>query len=444
MVPVFTTPAMNQLIQAFAAHLKEVKMRSPNTIERYVEGGLIYPPIGDLRATSLASWRSQLGVVFQDSFLFDATLRENIALGRPGATEDEVRAAARAAGVEAIDCPYTFSDVRGAAAEARQAKRLGYRAKSLVTPAHAAGPARLAKVSGREYWASREAGGTTIRLFLWRKRLASLKGRAPRGTILIDGSGAVVLRDHQPDPAGGRQRPDHVLVERLHRPLIDADAGLPFPALALDRHHPRERGVGVGDGDRDRREGDAGGRGQALIGAHRLAEVAGAAAEEAIDAAGQAGDVALGGGADAEPPARAQAGAQRPVVRAAGDDPGEQRQVPVGLAGQARHQPLDHRHRIGADQRAGQAPGQLERLEVAAARALGPGQRDPAVGDGAQPRLALAHQRVVRRDHPRRRRAEPIDARRHRDRAIERGGAIHQLGQGDAGERGHRSARLRM
>lgn len=44
----------------------------------------------------------------------------------------------RAAGVEAIDCPYTFSDARGAAADARYAKRLGYRAKSLVTPTHAA------------------------------------------------------------------------------------------------------------------------------------------------------------------------------------------------------------------------------------------------------------------------------------------------------------------
>jgi citrate lyase subunit beta/citryl-CoA lyase len=43
----------------------------------------------------------------------------------------------RAAGVEAIDCPYTFSDVRGAAADARVAKRLGYRMKSLVDPSHA-------------------------------------------------------------------------------------------------------------------------------------------------------------------------------------------------------------------------------------------------------------------------------------------------------------------
>ena len=43
----------------------------------------------------------------------------------------------RAAGVEAIDCPYTFSDAKGAAADARQAKRLGYRMKSLVEPSHA-------------------------------------------------------------------------------------------------------------------------------------------------------------------------------------------------------------------------------------------------------------------------------------------------------------------
>jgi citrate lyase subunit beta/citryl-CoA lyase len=43
----------------------------------------------------------------------------------------------RAAGVEAIDCPYTFSDAKGASADARYARRLGYRMKSLVHPAHA-------------------------------------------------------------------------------------------------------------------------------------------------------------------------------------------------------------------------------------------------------------------------------------------------------------------
>jgi len=56
----------------------------------------------------------------------------------------------RAAGVEAIDLPYTYSDTRGAAADARRAKRLGYRAKSLVSPAHAAAINRVLTPSRAE------------------------------------------------------------------------------------------------------------------------------------------------------------------------------------------------------------------------------------------------------------------------------------------------------
>lgn len=44
----------------------------------------------------------------------------------------------RAAGIEPIDAPYTFSDSEGAVREARHARRLGYRSKSLVRPEHAA------------------------------------------------------------------------------------------------------------------------------------------------------------------------------------------------------------------------------------------------------------------------------------------------------------------
>jgi citrate lyase subunit beta/citryl-CoA lyase len=43
-----------------------------------------------------------------------------------------------AAGVVAVDCPYTWSDIEGVARDARWARRLGYVAKSLVDPAHAA------------------------------------------------------------------------------------------------------------------------------------------------------------------------------------------------------------------------------------------------------------------------------------------------------------------
>jgi citrate lyase subunit beta/citryl-CoA lyase len=44
---------------------------------------------------------------------------------------------ARAAGIEPIDAPYTFSDVEGAVREAGFSRRLGYRSKSLVRAAHA-------------------------------------------------------------------------------------------------------------------------------------------------------------------------------------------------------------------------------------------------------------------------------------------------------------------
>lgn len=43
----------------------------------------------------------------------------------------------RAAGVEAIDAPWTFSDAKGAAADAKWARKMGYRMKSLVAPGHA-------------------------------------------------------------------------------------------------------------------------------------------------------------------------------------------------------------------------------------------------------------------------------------------------------------------
>jgi citrate lyase subunit beta/citryl-CoA lyase len=43
-----------------------------------------------------------------------------------------------AAGVVAIDAPYTFSDVEGARADTLHGRRLGYHAKSVVSPAHVA------------------------------------------------------------------------------------------------------------------------------------------------------------------------------------------------------------------------------------------------------------------------------------------------------------------
>lgn len=54
----------------------------------------------DLSAVRLDSYRTALGVVLQESFLFDGTVRENIAFSRPGATEEEIMEACRVAHVD--------------------------------------------------------------------------------------------------------------------------------------------------------------------------------------------------------------------------------------------------------------------------------------------------------------------------------------------------------
>jgi ABC-type multidrug transport system fused ATPase/permease subunit len=51
----------------------------------------------DVRELTLDSLRRNVGIVFEESFLFSTTIRENIAFGRPGASDAEVEAAARAA-----------------------------------------------------------------------------------------------------------------------------------------------------------------------------------------------------------------------------------------------------------------------------------------------------------------------------------------------------------
>jgi ABC-type transport system involved in cytochrome bd biosynthesis fused ATPase/permease subunit len=48
----------------------------------------------------LDAYRTQLGVVLQDTFLFDGTIRENVAFARPGATEEQMLAACRIARVD--------------------------------------------------------------------------------------------------------------------------------------------------------------------------------------------------------------------------------------------------------------------------------------------------------------------------------------------------------
>ncbi|HEX3621750.1 MAG TPA: ABC transporter ATP-binding protein [Acidimicrobiales bacterium] len=62
-----------------------------------VQSGRVRVDGVDVRDVTLDSLRRQIGVVFEESFLFSETVRVNIAYGRPDASDDEVVAAARAA-----------------------------------------------------------------------------------------------------------------------------------------------------------------------------------------------------------------------------------------------------------------------------------------------------------------------------------------------------------
>jgi subfamily B ATP-binding cassette protein MsbA len=54
----------------------------------------------DLSTVRLDSYRTRLGVVLQESFLFDGTIRENVAFSRPDANEEEILRACRIARVD--------------------------------------------------------------------------------------------------------------------------------------------------------------------------------------------------------------------------------------------------------------------------------------------------------------------------------------------------------
>jgi len=68
-----------------------------------VEAGSVRIGGRDVREVTLSSLREQMALVSQDSFLFDTTIRENIELGRPGAADADIRAAANDASCDFIE-----------------------------------------------------------------------------------------------------------------------------------------------------------------------------------------------------------------------------------------------------------------------------------------------------------------------------------------------------
>jgi len=94
----------------------------------------------DIREFTLESLRSDVSVVFEDSFLFSTTIRENIAFGRPDATDAEVEHAARLAHahefIVAMSRGYdTVVGERGFTLSGGQRQRIALARAALVDPA---------------------------------------------------------------------------------------------------------------------------------------------------------------------------------------------------------------------------------------------------------------------------------------------------------------------
>ncbi|HWM23791.1 MAG TPA: ATP-binding cassette domain-containing protein [Chthoniobacterales bacterium] len=89
---------------AFVGHSGCGKSTNLNLIMRFYDpqAGRVTFDGTDLREAQVGSLHDQIGIVFQESFLFNTSVRENIRLGKPGATEAEIEAAAQAAELDGI------------------------------------------------------------------------------------------------------------------------------------------------------------------------------------------------------------------------------------------------------------------------------------------------------------------------------------------------------
>jgi ATP-binding cassette subfamily B protein len=112
-----------------------------NLLPRFydVTGGAVRLDGHDVRDVTLSSLRSQIGIVLQQTLLFSGTVRENIAYGKPHATEGEILAAAKAAQADAFikTLPNGYDTVvgeRGVGLSGGQRQRVAIARALLIDP----------------------------------------------------------------------------------------------------------------------------------------------------------------------------------------------------------------------------------------------------------------------------------------------------------------------
>ena len=104
-----------------------------------VTGGSITVDGKDIRGLTLKSLRSQIGMVQQDVYLFDGTIKDNIAYGKPGATDEEIIKAAKCASIhdfimELPDGYDTYVGERGTRLSGGQKQRISIARVFLKNP----------------------------------------------------------------------------------------------------------------------------------------------------------------------------------------------------------------------------------------------------------------------------------------------------------------------
>ncbi|RQD77649.1 MAG: ABC transporter ATP-binding protein [Candidatus Syntrophonatronum acetioxidans] len=148
----------------------------------------------DLRDITLNSLRSNIGMVFQDTFLFSASLAENIAYGTPGASREEIMEAAKGAQIhdfiESLPEGYdTEIGERGLGLSGGQKQRIAIARALLFNPAILILDDFTANVDYKTEFLIRRALKNLIRgktVFLIAQRLSSLKN-ADRILVMEDG-----------------------------------------------------------------------------------------------------------------------------------------------------------------------------------------------------------------------------------------------------------------
>ena len=182
-----------------------------NLIPRFydvTEGSITIDDV-DVRDVTLDSLRRQIGIVQQDVFLFIGTIRENIAYGRPGATQEDIERAAKAARIHdfIVSLPYGYDEwvgERGVTLSGGQKQRIAIARTLLLDPRILIFDDSTASVDSQTEFLIQQAlqelmeGRTT---FVIAQRLRTVMRAAgamycvsPTGEILVLQSGRVVQR----------------------------------------------------------------------------------------------------------------------------------------------------------------------------------------------------------------------------------------------------------